>query len=41
MSQDVAIRMTGVTKTFGEVIANDGVDLDIRKGEVLSLLGEN
>ncbi|MBE5937595.1 MAG: ABC transporter ATP-binding protein [Lachnospiraceae bacterium] len=41
MSQDVAIRMTGVTKTFGTVIANDGVDLDIRKGEVLSLLGEN
>ena len=41
MSQDIAIRMTGVTKTFGEVVANDGVDLDIRKGEVLSLLGEN
>ena len=36
-----AIEMRGVTKTFGEVIANNNVNLDIRYGEVLSLLGEN
>lgn len=33
--------MEGVTKTFGSVIANQNINLDIRYGEVLSLLGEN
>ena len=41
MDHDVAVQMTGVTKTFGEVIASDKVDLNIRKGEILALLGEN
>ena len=36
-----AIRMEGVTKTFGSVIANQNINLDVRYGEVLSLLGEN
>ena len=33
--------MVDITKTFGEVIANNKVCLDIRRGEILSLLGEN
>ncbi len=33
--------MEGVTKTFGSVIANQNINLDVRYGEVLSLLGEN
>jgi len=33
--------MKNVTKTFGSVIANNKVNLDIRKGEILSVLGEN
>ena len=33
--------MRGVTKTFGAVVANNKVDLKIRPGEILSLLGEN
>jgi general nucleoside transport system ATP-binding protein len=33
--------MRGVTKRFPGVVANDHVDLDLRKGEVHALLGEN
>lgn len=33
--------MRNITKSFGNVIANNGVDLDIFRGEILSLLGEN
>ena len=34
-----AIRLTGLTKTFGDVHAVDGLDLDIRAGEFFSMLG--
>ena len=33
--------MKGITKRFGDVVANSNVNLDLRKGEILSLLGEN
>ena len=36
-----AVRMRNITKTFGRVTANEKVDLDIYRGEILSLLGEN
>ncbi len=35
------IRLDGVTKRFGNLVANDAVTLDIRTGEVHALLGEN
>ena len=34
-----AIRLRGLRKTFGEVVAVDSVDLDIADGEFLTLLG--
>lgn len=40
-STNAAVSMRNVTKTFGTVIANDNISLDIYKGEILSLLGEN
>lgn len=37
----VAIELKGIRKTFGSVVANDNIDLSVRKGEILALLGEN
>ncbi|GEQ20641.1 heme ABC transporter ATP-binding protein [Clostridium butyricum] len=36
-----AIQLKNVTKRFGKVIANDNVNLSVKKGEILSILGEN
>lgn len=39
--REAAIELKNVTKVFGSIVANKGVDLTIYKGEILSLLGEN
>jgi putative spermidine/putrescine transport system ATP-binding protein len=39
MSTQPAIRLTGLTKTFGHVNAVNGVNLDIAPGEFFSMLG--
>lgn len=36
-----AIELKNITKRFGKVVANDKVNLTVRKGEILSILGEN
>ncbi|MEY2461736.1 MAG: ral nucleoside transport system ATP-binding protein, partial [Acidimicrobiaceae bacterium] len=36
-----ALALEGITKKFPGVLANDAVSLDVRKGEILGLLGEN
>jgi ABC-type uncharacterized transport system ATPase subunit len=42
MADDVPVlELRGVTKRFPGVVANDHVDLDLRRGEVHALLGEN
>ncbi len=41
MENQFAIQMRGVTKTFGSVVANKNVELTLKQGEILSLLGEN
>ena len=38
---EYAIQMLGITKTFPGIIANDNVDLEVKKNEVLAILGEN
>ena len=41
MDQQYAIEMRGITKSFGPVMANKGINLQVRPGEILALLGEN
>ncbi len=41
MSAVPAIELKGITKTFGDVIANQDIDLSVYRGEILSILGEN
>jgi simple sugar transport system ATP-binding protein len=40
-SRAPALEMRGVTKRYPGVLANDGIDLDVRPGEIHALLGEN
>ena len=41
MSQPYAIELKGITKTFGSVVANKNISLNVKQGEILALLGEN
>ncbi len=36
-----AIQVKGLTRAFGSLIAVDGIDLDIKKGELFAMLGPN
>ncbi|MCU4925490.1 ABC transporter ATP-binding protein [Halobacteria archaeon AArc-dxtr1] len=36
-----AVELEGITKTFGDVVANNEVDLTLEKGSIHALLGEN
>ena len=40
-NKTAAVKMRNISKSFGSVLANDRVWLDIYKGEILALLGEN
>ncbi|PTW62638.1 nucleoside ABC transporter ATP-binding protein [Breoghania corrubedonensis] len=41
MSETPVLRLSGISKRFGDTIANDAVSIDLARGEVLALLGEN
>ena len=41
MNSIPAIELRGVSKRFGSVVANKNVNLTVRRGEILSILGEN
>jgi simple sugar transport system ATP-binding protein len=39
--QTPAVRLEGITKRFGDVVANDSIDFSLERGTVHALLGEN
>jgi ABC-2 type transport system ATP-binding protein len=39
--EEVVIRIEGLRKSYGEVVAVDGVDLTVNRGEVFGILGPN
>ncbi len=41
VNNNVALELKNITKTFGKVVANKNVNLTLKKGEILSILGEN
>ena len=41
MKQELALELKGITKTFGSVVANKDVSLQVNTGEILAILGEN
>lgn len=41
MAHENVIEMREITKVFGEFVANDKINLQLRKGEIHALLGEN
>ena len=41
MKDGNAIELRNITKRFGKVVANDHVNLSVRSGEILAILGEN
>ncbi len=41
MKNNIALEMRGVSKSFGRIAANKNINMDVRSGEILAILGEN
>jgi len=41
MNGAAAVRMAGIVKRFGRIVANDSADLEVASGEIHALVGEN
>jgi general nucleoside transport system ATP-binding protein len=41
VAAETVLRLTGITKRFGRLVANNAISLELDRGEILGLLGEN
>jgi len=41
MRHPTVLKLNGITKRFGNLVANNAISLELARGEVLALLGEN
>ena len=41
MNQETIVSARGLTKRFGDHVAVDGIDVDVREGEIMGFLGPN
>src|SRR5438874_11035408 len=41
MTDNTVLRLDNVTKRFGPLVANDAISFEVRRGEIVALLGEN
>jgi ABC-type uncharacterized transport system ATPase subunit len=41
VAEPLVLSLSGIGKRFGSLVANDGIDLALHRGEILALLGEN
>ena len=41
MNNDTVLCLNNLSKRFGTIVANESVSIDLKRGEILSLLGEN
>ena len=39
--RDIALHVEGLTKRYGDLVAVDGLSLEVRRGEILGFLGPN
>jgi simple sugar transport system ATP-binding protein len=40
-NSEIVLRLDRITKRFGPLLANDAISFDVRRGEIVALLGEN
>lgn len=41
MGAELAVKVKGLSKTYGDTVALDGIDLEVRRGEIFGVLGSN
>ena len=39
--KETVLRLSNITRRFGDLLANDRISLELRRGEIVALLGEN
>ena len=38
---ETILEMKNIVKTYGKLLANDNINIDLKKGEILAICGEN